>query len=119
MDNKILQIRLTNDEVRTVNELGHGSVPKHVCKLDLSCKENATEIAKDALEKGYYSLVANIEADNLEQVFEFGNIGPEYRIERLGSMSSISVGDIVVNTTGTWLCARFGWEYINKKVELA
>jgi hypothetical protein len=114
MDNKILQIRLTNDEVRTVNELGHGSVPKHVCKLDLSCKENATEIAKNALEKGYYSLVAKIEADDLEQVFEYGNIGPESKIERLGSMASISVGDIVVNPTGTWLCARIGW----KKVEL-
>ena len=115
MINKIFQINLTSEEVKTVNEKGHHSVPRQICKLDLSCKPNAVEIAEEALENGYYNHVANIRADNLEQVFEYGNIGPEFKIERKPHfpMASVSVGDVVANEDGYWLCARCGWEELN------
>lgn len=44
-----------------------------------------------------YALVASIEAEDLEDVFRIGNIGPEENITRYEPMHSLSVGDIVVD----------------------
>ena len=44
-----------------------------------------------------YELVATIEADNLDQVFEIGNIGPKSKIEQRLPMRSISVSDVIVD----------------------
>ena len=33
-------------------------------------------------------------------MFEVGNVGPEEDIERLGSMHSVSVGDLVIDPAG-------------------
>ena len=49
-----------------------------------------------------YEEVAVIEADNLDEVFEIGNIGPESKIVRFGPMHSISVGDVI--RTDTYRC---------------
>jgi hypothetical protein len=35
---------------------------------------------------------------NLHDVFEIGNIGPEDKISRLDRMSSVSVGDIIIDS---------------------
>ena len=64
---------------------------------------SATEevLAKEAWDKGYYTLLSHITTDNgLEGVFEVGNIGPEENIERLSQMFSTSVGDIVIDSEG-------------------
>jgi len=62
-----------------------------------------------------YEHVANVIADDLEHVFEVGNIGPEDRLERIRDMHSISVGDIIENAKGDrWVCAKMGWEKINE-----
>lgn len=45
-----------------------------------------------------YDIACYIKADDLDEVFEIGNIGPEEHIERVGPMHSISVGDIIVDT---------------------
>ena len=47
-----------------------------------------------------YEEVCAIEANDLEEVFEIGNIGPESKIERLGRMHSISVGDVIRDDLG-------------------
>ena len=47
-----------------------------------------------------YDEVAVIEANDLDEVFEIGNIGPESKIERLGRMHSISVGDVIRDDRG-------------------
>ena len=47
-----------------------------------------------------YTKVAEVVADDLEHVFEVGNIGPEDRITRLDKMHSISVGDIIADADG-------------------
>ena len=45
-----------------------------------------------------YVIVAKIEADDLNHVFEIGNIGPEEKIIRSENpMHSISVGDVIYN----------------------
>tara|TARA_B100002019_G_scaffold122339_1_gene105214 strand:+ start:1207 stop:1512 length:306 start_codon:yes stop_codon:yes gene_type:complete len=47
-----------------------------------------------------YHIVAEIEAADLNEVFEIGNIGPEEKITRLDRMHSISVGDIIRDDRG-------------------
>ena len=47
-----------------------------------------------------YKPVAEISADNLNQVFDIGNIGPEEAITRLAPMHSVSVGDVIVDEQG-------------------
>ena len=42
-----------------------------------------------------YEEVCEIEAGDLDEVFEVGNIGPEEKIERFGRMHSVSVGDVI------------------------
>lgn len=64
-----------------------------------------------------YMLVATIDANNLEQVFIVGNIGPESRINRVAPMRSVSVGDIIEDlvTGKTFVAAKFGFDEINMK----
>ena len=47
----------------------------------------------------YGTPVCTIKAKNLNEVFEIGNIGPEEKITRLNKMHSVSVGDIIVDST--------------------
>lgn len=43
-----------------------------------------------------YGVVCEIEADDLDHVFQIGNIGPEENITRIADrMHSISVGDVI------------------------
>lgn len=42
-----------------------------------------------------YKEVCTIEAEDLNEVFEIGNIGPEEKITRLDRMHSVSVGDVI------------------------
>ena len=100
MNYKLYQIQLTDQEVDKINAEGHNSVPKHKLKLDMSFNDNVAELAKEAMDKGYYTHVSNIEAEGLEGVFEVGNIGPESSIERLGRMHSVSVADVVETPEG-------------------
>ena len=46
-----------------------------------------------------YDTVCTIIAKNLDEVFEIGNIGPEEKITRLNPMHSVSVGDIIEDST--------------------
>lgn len=61
----------------------------------------------------YYDLVAEIEATDLEQVFEIGNIGPEQAITCHAPMHSVSVGDIIMDEQGDMhLVASMGFTKI-------
>ena len=100
MNYKLYQIHLTDAEVDQVNAEGHNSVPKQKLKLDMNFNDNPEAIAKEGMDKGYYTHVSNIEADSLEGVFEVGNIGPESAITRLAKMYSVSVADVVETPEG-------------------
>ena len=58
-----------------------------------------------------YEEVAEIEADNLNEVFQIGNIGPDEKIKRFGRMHSISVGDVIRDDRGRcFVVAPLGFE---------
>ena len=119
----IYQIRLTDAEVDLINEKGHDSVAKHKAKIDMQFDFQGHKIggyADDALEAGYYTHVANIEADSYNEVFQIGNIGPEENIERFNRMHSISVGDIIVGEDGTLaVVAPVGFVAFNHNPKMA
>ena len=64
-----------------------------------------------------YRMVALIDGKTLDDVFTIGNIGPEEKIERVESMHSVSVGDIIqdVIDNKTFVVAKFGFEEIDMK----
>lgn len=69
----------------------------------------------EAIDKasGLYVKVAEIDANDFEEVFEIGNMGPEEKIIRIDEMHSVSVGDIVKREDGvTKFVAPFGFESI-------
>ena len=115
MKYKIFQIQLTDAEVAMINANGHDSVPKQKLRLNISMSfgEPIGGLVKEALAADYYTHVGNITANDLEDVFNVGNIGPEENIERLDRMSSLSVGDVVEDENGVrHVVASFGFEEI-------
>ena len=81
-----------------INSEGWDCHVKAVCHIQASIYDNA-QIAVMHFDS-CYKKVAEVVADDLEHVFEVGNIGPEDRITRLDKMHSISVGDIVADADG-------------------
>ncbi len=64
-----------------------------------------------------YELVGTIDAKDPEQAFTIGNMWNEDRMDIVGPMRSVSVGDIVEDlTTGqTLVVAKFGFNEIDMK----
>ena len=100
----IYQIQLTDAQVDLINETGDfNSVPAFAAKNKISMDFAGNKIgglASDAFEAGYYTHVANITAKDFNDCFEVGNMGPESSIERLSRMSSLSVGDVIIDEEG-------------------
>tara|TARA_A200000159_G_C7229767_1_gene299728 strand:- start:119 stop:565 length:447 start_codon:yes stop_codon:yes gene_type:complete len=108
---KLYQIHLTDAEIDLINAEGHDAVHKQSLKLDMNLRKNDTGmVASDAFNRGYYTHVSNITADDLNGVFHTGNMGPEENIERLAPMYSCSVGDIIEDEAGNkQVVANFGF----------
>lgn len=50
-----------------------------------------------------YRPVAAISANDLDEVFQIGNIGPADQIEVFDKMKSISIGDIICDQDGNYM----------------
>ena len=118
----IYQISLTDAEIDLINSTGDfNSVPKKAASLKMDfANDEIGGLAYDAMEAGYYTHVANIEANDLNGVFQIGNIGPEENIERLAPMHSLSVGDVIVDEEGQCnVVAKFGFVAFSFRPQLA
>ena len=97
----VYQIQLTSAQRNLINESGDfNAVPAFAAKNKMNMDFSGNKIgglASDAFDAGYYTHVANITADDFDDCFEVGNVGPDDQIERITvRMSSISVGDVIV-----------------------
>lgn len=74
---------------------------------------NSTEVEDISDE---FELVGTVKAGSFEQVFSIGNMDRD-RVDTVGPMRSVSVGDILVNiaTGETVVVAKFGFDKINMK----
>ena len=103
---EVFQIVLSNEQIDEVNS-SQGQRPAFYEKyLNVTWKPTADSIiaARDM-----YKKVAEIDAMNLNQVFEIGNIGPESRIKRLDQMHSVSVGDVIVQGDNAFFVNNLGF----------
>mgnify|MGYP003117284486 FL=1 len=63
-----------------------------------------------------YEIVCEIEAADLNEVFEIGNVGPEDKIVRLDRMHSVSVGDVIRDDRGRcFVVAPIGFTRLGEK----
>jgi hypothetical protein len=101
----IYQIQITEAQRKTINESNDfDTVPAFAAKIKMKTHFSGNKIgglASEAFEAGYYTHVANITAEDYNDCFEVGNVGPDDQIERLSRMSSLSVGDVIVAEDGT------------------
>lgn len=82
-------------------------------RFEVSYGKNRKATATQAWTNECYSHVSNITGNDLNDVFQIGNIGPESRIERLDRMASVSCGDIIVDENGkASLVSPFGFTTI-------
>ena len=63
-----------------------------------------------------YDIVCEIEAADLDEVFEIGNVGPEDNIVGLDRMHSVSVGDVIRDDRNRcFVVAPFGFTRLGEK----
>ena len=104
---KVFQFQLNDEDTDLINAQGWDASDKLQAYMAVRFGRWAPVAHK------YYDLVAEIEATDLEQVFEIGNIGPERAITRHVPMHSVSVGDIIMNEQGDMhLVASMGFTKI-------
>jgi hypothetical protein len=104
---KVFQFQLNDEDDALVNAKGWDASPKLKAYMNVRFGKWAPVAHK------YYDLVAEIEAETLDQVFDIGNIGPESAITRKAPMHSVSVGDIIMNEAGDMhLVASIGFTKI-------
>ena len=110
MQYDLYQIRISDAIYDAVNRLGsHDAAAKLYPKYRAHLSVTRGNWRSEFLE--HYTHVATIEAQDLEHVFEIGNIGPDAAITRFKPMHSISVGDLVRDYEGRWwFCAPMGWQ---------
>lgn len=117
----IYQIQFTEAQYTAINagEMIAAFEAKNKMNMDFSGNKLGG-LADEAMAEGHYTHVANIEANDFNEVFEIGNIGPEQNIERLTRMSSISVGDVIVDEEGnTAVVSPYGFTLFGFRPALA
>ena len=106
---KVYQVNLSRPEHDRINEFGHDAVGRHRRNIDLGFKSKA-ELAKANIRYQDYNHVADIMAEDLEDVFGKGNNAwdnPDVKI--LGAMHSVSVGDVVGYNDDFYLVENYGF----------
>jgi len=76
------------------------------------------DVIRDAWDNGHYRDAGIINANNLNEVFQIGNIYHE-KVEKLNKFYSISCGDIIINTESkvAHLVAPLGFQVIRCNVQ--
>ena len=117
----VWQIQYSDADIEAINagETNAKREAKTEMNFDFSGK-NISGIADQALTDGLYTHVSDIRAETPEHCFEIGNIGPESAITRFSRMSSLSVGDIIVDVEGNvMVVANYGFVAIGFKPEMS
>jgi hypothetical protein len=92
----VFQIVIDKDLSDLINKEGHACHVKSLARIQAMMEGDV----RLGVQHNCYTKVAEVVADDLEHVFEVGNIGPEDRITRFDKMTSISVGDIIADADG-------------------
>ena len=114
----IFQHILSSEAIDRINEVGFGgdlgefAIEAKITR-DVGCF--GSERWEPAM-AAKFNLVAECEADNLEDVFHMGNgYGDQSKFTKLGNMHSLSVGDLVecVDTGDMMMVDPTGWTKVS------
>lgn len=110
MKYSVYQFHLTEKLYNQINSGQNPHAESAMSKLMMTKGENAQSNYEYAQE--YFTKVCEIEAYDLDEVFEYGNVGPEDRITRVEGvdMTSVSVGNVIIDGFGnaSMVC---GWGF--------
>jgi len=111
---KVYQIQIDANLSELINREGWNCHEKATAYADAMCGMFEMALARfDSV----YTHVADVIADDLDHVFEVGNIGPADRIVRKDKMTSISVGNIIEDQQGVrHIVASNGFELVEETV---
>jgi hypothetical protein len=118
MKYKIHQIILNKAERAIVNEKGHYALDKQHRKIDMDFADNdeIKKLANESWSAGDYDYVADITADNLDEVYYVGNMDmlreENPQINDIGGMHSVSIGNIIEADGSKWVVAGYGFVQI-------
>jgi hypothetical protein len=118
----LFQIQITQDMRDHINTFGWealSDLPAFETKQELSIRGSSkfVPVRHDI----FFEQVSTITAENLEDVFRVGNLGPEDQIERFAPMHSPSIGDVVVDMENgrSFMVDPFGFERIVFNMNIA
>jgi len=100
MKYEIYQVLITELEVNLINANGRDKAAEMSPVVNAYMLSTLDRDYQKAWDTGEYTKVAVIDAEDLNDVFRIGNIGPEENIERLERMHSVSVGDVIKDSDG-------------------
>ena len=100
----IFQIRTTNEQANAFN--AGQSVPSIDAKRKLMF--GAKKFDPSMLK--YFTAVADVHTNDLEEAFEATNIPTDIEVDRFGKMHSTSVGDIFAKDGRFFMVDTFGFE---------
>jgi hypothetical protein len=108
---KVFQVTLSEGDCLLVNGLGWAGAGEKSPNVKAYVIATLDRKFQEAFATGQFKHVATIEADDLDEVFEIGNIGPEELITRHAPMHSVSVGDVIQTPEGEFFAvASMGFE---------
>lgn len=112
----VYQARLTKKDADLISENGWEVARQLSENVDAFYMATVTNEFQKSFNLGQHRKVARIEANDLEDVFTIGNVGPETRIVKLDTMFSVSVGDIIEDPTNGefYAVAPIGFKKITK-----
>ena len=114
MKYSVYQISLSDKDINEVNAEQPNA--KYKAKMDMQfdfAGRGISGIASEAINNDLYTKVCIIDADDLDTVFNIGNVGPEHKIERVSKMHSISIGDVIIASDGSRnVVSNFGFQEV-------
>jgi len=114
---KVFQMKLTNDQVDEIHREGAENSSLWKFYNDANMFPDGDKV-QHAWNCGLYDHMANIEADDMNQVVHIGNGNPNAEIEHLENkfgrnMHSITIGDVVEDPDGVrWFVNFTGYEKV-------
>jgi len=117
----LFQIIPTREMHEHINKHGWGAlddIPAFAAAQELSVKGHDAFVVTHSV---FFDHVATIDAEDLEDAFRVGNMGPDCQIERHARMHSPSVGDVLVDleTGRSFMIDPFGHSRVNFNTNMA
>lgn len=114
---KVYQIVLSNADVENINKSTQPITEFPIYAA--YCKASLGDVIK-GIEGGFYSYVGDIDTDDLEDAFFISNTCVESKINRIGNMTSLSVGNILADENDECFVVKsFGFEKLLESVKIS